>query len=182
MRPEQKPVVLLTGHPGVGKTTAVRTILDRLRAHAGGFYTREVLTAGARIGFELVTLDGATAWLATKDMRQSFPQEVIFGSYKVNVDAIDTVAVPSLQNAAQQGRLVVIDEIGPMELFSTTFCKTIQHILDDPGVLVFGTIVERPHPVADAVKAHPRVTVYQLTEANRDHLPAAIAAELMRLL
>jgi nucleoside-triphosphatase len=83
----------------------------------------------------------------------------------VNLDALD------------QGQVVVVDEIGPMEILSPRFRDGILRILDSDAAVV-GAIVLRPQPFADRVKAHPRVTVRTITADNRDDLSARILAEL----
>jgi nucleoside-triphosphatase len=173
------PVILLTGRPGIGKTTAIRHIVAALGERAGGFYTREVRAHATRrrTGFELVTLDGETAPLATRDPDVIFERHVPFGRYRVNLDAIGAVGVPALLRALDEGRVIVVDEIGPMEIMSSRFRDAILRILDG-GAAVVGAIVRRPQPFADRVKAHPRVTVKTITADNRDDLPAQILSEL----
>ena len=165
-----QPAILLADRPGVGKSTVIKTVVSRLGQRAGGFYTREVQVAGKRIGFEIVTLMGETDLLATKSAAITFPTEVPFGKYRVNLAAIDTLAVPSLRQAVAQEHIVVIDEIGPMELLSETFYQAVQELLNTP-VIILGTIMERSHPLADQVKRHPRVQLKLITLANRDQLP-----------
>lgn len=177
-----KPAILLTGHPGAGKTTAVRKILELTKEHCGGFYTREVLSNDSRVGFEIITLDGETVALATKNQDISFAAEITFGAYKVNLDAINVVAVPSIERAVKEKRIVVIDEIGPMEIFSEAFRKMVMTVLNLSNVLVFGTIVERPNPFADLVKAHPRAIVKTITIENREELTSNIYLELRKYL
>jgi len=108
-----------------------------------------------------------------------FDRQVPFGRYRVNLDAVDALGVPALLDALARGRVVVVDEIGPMELLSPRFRDAILTVLDSeaPGV---GTVVLRPHPFADRVKAHPRVRLVTITAANRDDLPAQILSELAR--
>ncbi|KAH8097972.1 nucleotide phosphatase [Aureococcus anophagefferens] len=61
-------IIMLTGRPGVGKTTIVRAALDAWTANgraAAGFHTREELRDdGRRAGFEIVAADGRTASLS----------------------------------------------------------------------------------------------------------------------
>jgi nucleoside-triphosphatase len=173
------PVILLTGWPGVGKTTALRRIVEGLEGSAGGFYTREVRTGGRRTGFELVTLEGERALLATTDPSAELGRPVSFGRYRVDLEAIDAVGVPALVLALQQGRVVVVDEIGPMEIRSARFREAILKILDGEAPVV-GTIYGRPQPFADQVKAHPRARVREITMDNRDALPGEVLAELHR--
>ena len=59
--------LLLTGRPGVGKTTVVRRVVERLSRPTGGFYTCELREGGRRTGFEIVTLDGQRATLSHVD-------------------------------------------------------------------------------------------------------------------
>jgi nucleoside-triphosphatase len=173
------PVILLTGWPGVGKTTALRRIVEGLEGSAGGFYTREVRTGGRRTGFELVTLEGERALPATTDPSAELGRPVSFGRYRVDLEAIDAVGVPALVLALQQGRVVVVDEIGPMEIRSARFREAILKILDGEAPVV-GTIYGRPQPFADRVKAHPRARVREITMDNRDALPGEVLAELHR--
>lgn len=177
---EKEPaIILLTGHSGVGKTTIIRKVVGLLDKDAGGFYTRELREHGRRVGFEVVTLTGETAVLAAKSGRGTFAREAPFKGYQVNLDAIETVAVPSLERAMTGGQIVVVDEIGPMELLSSTFRETILALLEGTAVAV-GTIVRRAHPFADKVKAHPRVVTRVVTPQNRDALPGEIEAILSR--
>ena len=177
--PGAAPVILLTGHPGIGKTTAIRHVVSALGRWAGGFYTREVRTAGRRTGFELVTLDGKTAPLATRDPDVAFDRPAPFGRYRVNLDAVDALGVPALLDALDLGQVIVVDEIGPMEILSPRFRDAILRMLNSK-VAVVGAIVLRPQPFADRVKAHPRVTIRQITRDNRDSLPNRTLSELAR--
>ncbi|MCQ3974881.1 MAG: AAA family ATPase [Anaerolineae bacterium] len=176
-----QPAILLTGRPGVGKSTIIKVVVSRLGQRAGGFYTREVRVAGKRMGFEVVTLAGETDLLATKSPDITFATEAPFGKYRVNLSAIDKLAVRALHQAMAQRQIVVIDEIGPMELLSEKFCQAVQELLDAP-VIVLGTVVERPHPLADRIKQHPRIQLQQITLANRDLLPHQIETILRQWL
>jgi nucleoside-triphosphatase len=167
------PVILLTGRPGTGKTTAIRQIVTALGDRAGGFCTQELRAGRRRTGFELCTLTGEKACLATKDPGLTFARQRPFGRYRVNLGAIDAVGGPALLAALDAGQIIVVDEIGPMEILSPRFREAILRILESQ-VAVVGTIVLRSQHFADQVKAHPRVTVRTITMANRDDLPGQI--------
>ena len=175
----QPLALLLTGSPGVGKSTVIQRLVARLGPAAGGFYTRELRQAGRRIGFEIVTLAGRRDYLATTNPAVTFSRTASFGRYRVNLAGLDTLAVPALRRAAAEEQVVIVDEIGPMELLSSQFGEVVQELLDGPA-LILGTIVQRRHPLADRVKAHPRVKLIQVTPANRDRLPTELFAELGR--
>jgi nucleoside-triphosphatase len=160
---------LLTGRPGVGKTTCLRRVLDGLRRPAGGFLTDEVRAGGTRVGFALVTLDGRRAMLAHVERRGS-PR---VGKYGVDVEALDRVGVPAIRAAIEAGRLVVVDEIGKMELASAAFRSAVDDALASAAP-VLGTVMATSRPWVDRIKARRGVTLIEVTAANRDRLPARL--------
>ena len=167
--------ILLTGAPGVGKTTLLRGVLEKLKQPCGGFFTREVRDRqGRRAAFELVTLDGRSGLLAQLDLHS--PWRV--GRYGVTLKALETLAVPGILATIRAGQLVVIDEIGPMEFYSALFCEAVQKALEAaPAVL--GTIVQRSTAVGDRIKARPDVQLIEVTRQNRDRLVEGVLALLL---
>lgn len=157
-----KRALLLTGQPGTGKTALVKEALAISRPKAGGFYTEEIRTGGVRRGFKIVTLDGHEAILAHVDI--SGPYRV--GRYGVDIDALNSVAVAALRQALRERDLIVVDEIGKMELLSSQFQEVAMQVLDS-GHKVLGTIMLNPHPFADRIKRHAHVEVILLTRDNR---------------
>jgi nucleoside-triphosphatase len=157
-----KHAYLLTGPPGTGKTRLIKEVLEDISDEsAGGFYTEEIRGQGGRKGFQLVTLDGQTATLAHIDIKGR--QRV--GRYGVDLEVIEKIAVPALCSAAAKGQLVVIDEIGRMELMSAAFRKVITDIIKG-GHHVLGTITLNPYPRADAIKQLSEVDLVPVTGSN----------------
>jgi nucleoside-triphosphatase len=107
----------------VGKSTVIKAVVSRLSQRAGGFYTREVRVAGKRMGFEVVTLAGETDLLATKSPDITFATEAPFGKYRVNLVAIDRLAVPALRRAMAQGRSWSLMKSGPWSCCQRSFAR-----------------------------------------------------------
>ena len=171
--------LLLTGHPGIGKTTIIRNVVAQLGNKAGGFYTEEILGPGGRKGFRLITLDGKktaqTVTIAHVDLRDSKAPRV--GRYGVDVAALEHVGVAALRRAMQEKKLVIVDEIGTMELYSRAFCDTVMlAILGSTPVL--GTIMSHPHPESDVFKTLAQVTLWEVNRTTRDDLPGKVMAWL----
>ena len=61
--------ILLTGKPGVGKTTLIQKLVKALKRPARGFFTVEMREGGRRVGFKLVTLDGREGVLAHENIK-----------------------------------------------------------------------------------------------------------------
>ena len=146
--------LLLTGRPGAGKTTAIREAVKGLNIRIGGFYTEEIRRGASRTGFRLTTFDGRAAVLAHVD----FPGSPRVGRYGVHLDALKDIAVPSLRNAVESADLIVVDEIGKMELLSGEFVDALGLASQSTKPLL-GTILSAPHPVADGLKASPFVRI-----------------------
>ncbi len=107
--------LLVTGRPGVGKTTLLESVLEQLRglSRLAGFTTAEVRDpSGQRTGFRILTVEGKEAELA----RVGFRSSVRVGRYGVNLEAFERLALPEL--ARRDIDLIVIDEIGKMECVS----------------------------------------------------------------
>jgi len=94
---------LLTGRPGVGKTTVVMKVVKEFRGNAGGFYTEEIRRGNTREGFRIKTLDGRSGILS--HVSHAGPFRV--GRYGVDVDAFDEIAIPSLERALLEAFSVV---------------------------------------------------------------------------
>lgn len=170
---EGKTFVLITGRPGVGKTTLLKQFLSRYDGPVGGFYTEEVRESGVRTGFDIVTLDGRRAPLARVSHRGGYR----IGKYGVDVDALSQVGVAAIREAMQREALVVVDEIGKMELFSHAFRDAILEALHG-GKRLLGTVMLAPHPWADALKHDSKVAVIELTRENRPQVQEAVKAWL----
>ncbi len=163
--------LLLTGRPGVGKTTIIRRVIERLGPLVGGFYTEEVREEGRRIGFRIVTVEGTRVWLA----RRGWPSPYRVGAYGVDVRALEQVGVPAIWEALKHRTGVVVDEIGRMELFSSAFREAVLAAVESAKPFV-GTIMLKPHPWADTLKARSDVLVWRVDPEHRDELPDAVVA------
>ena len=161
--------ILLTGQPGCGKTTLIRKVIGRLDHGTWGFYTREVREGAVRAGFEVVTLDGQRSVLA----HLSFKSEFMVGKYGVDLASFEEVILPIMEDALSKGGIVVIDELGPMEFFSQSFCDLVWEIIRGPQI-VLGTIVKRSTPFGDKVKALNGVEVIEVVRENRNDLAGSI--------
>ena len=160
-----KQVCLLTGRPGIGKTSLIKQAVAQMTCKAGGFYTEEIRNRGVREGFNLITLDGEEAILA--HVNTNSPCRV--SKYGVDVDTLEKVGIPALRKAIKQCDLVIIDEIGKMELFSVNFQKTVTQMIDG-GTRILGTIMYNRNPWTDTIKDHHQVNLLTVTRDNHHQL------------
>src|SRR5438067_11720007 len=133
--------VLLTGRPGCGKTTLIKRVLKNLSQRTAGFYTEEIRDRGIRVGFRLVTLEGGEAVFAHVDFPAAAGPERL-GKYRLDLSALETVGVKAVRDAVRARQLVVIDEIGPMEIRSASFRDAVNEVLES-DVALLATIFAR---------------------------------------
>ncbi len=164
--------LLLTGPPRCGKTTVVRRVLAAFPGRAAGFYTQEVLAAGRRVGFEIVTLDGERAWLSHVDF--AGPYRV--GKYGVDLENLHRLALPAMEPRPGID-LIVVDEIGKMECLSSRFVAAVERLWEAPVPLLI-TVAQKGGGYIQKVKETPDGKLIAVTPDNRDDLPARILAWL----
>ena len=171
-----KKFVFLTGQPGIGKTTVLlRSIkaLEDMGHRVGGMISHEVRESGVRIGFEIINLiNQEKGWLA--HVKQGMGPRV--GKYTVNLDDLAEVGVKAIDSALAEREIavIVIDEVGPMELYSTQFKEAVRRTLQDRKPLL-GTIhFKARDPLIDFIKSRPEVQIVKVTYENREKIHESV--------
>ncbi len=170
---------LLTGIPGVGKSTVLREVLKGYKGQIRGVITEEIRDSeGKRVGFEVVNFKKDQKLLAHKT---SVVSDSSIGDYKVDIGVIEQFVVPELEKGITGfGGLVIVDEIGRMQALSKTFLMTLENLFDSDAHIL-ATIVYDPEPWSLQYKHRSDVTVIEVTEQNRNLLPEQILLKLKTL-
>ncbi|MDI6851314.1 MAG: nucleoside-triphosphatase [bacterium] len=154
-------IITIEGKPASGKTTICIKLIEKLKNEKTyklcGFITREIRdSGGTRIGFEIVTLQGERAILA--DIYQKTPFKV--GKYFVRVDNIDKSAIAEIEKFLKnECEIIIIDEIGKMEMLSSRFQYVMAKILNYNRGLIICTL-----PIVDF---HPLVNAFRIKSDKR---------------
>jgi nucleoside-triphosphatase len=169
--------ILITGLPGVGKTTLIKKLCEELKNfHPAGFYTKEIRQEGSRKGFDLISLDGRRGILAHTEIKSPYR----LGKYRVDIkgfeDFLETVLFLDPNTT-----LVIIDEIGKMECLSDKFRRFLKKILDSEK-FVIATIALKGGGLIEEIKKRPDIKVFEITQSNRDTLLSEVLKEAKELL
>jgi len=173
-------LILISGAPGVGKTTLMEKLYDHYKIHpakVGGFITREAVENGRRVGFRIMDLQsGREGWLA-KAQPGSGP---MYGRYCIILEDLEEIALGALRTAVESNmEIVLIDEIGPMEMSSRRFSAAISSFLRNRTGQIVATFNQGSHyPIIDKCLDDPSTTLLNITRENRE----AIIAQLTSLL
>lgn len=160
--------ILLTGEPGIGKSTVVAKVAACFVDNANGILAKEIRGEdGQRVGFEAANLAGEAKLLSHRSLIKS--DKVVGNKYHVDTKVIDNFIVPELQKGLSSGRLIIMDEIGRMQSLSKSFLTIVDELLAAKGDFL-GTIVLDPEPWSIHFKKHPSVILVNVVIENRDHL------------
>jgi nucleoside-triphosphatase len=135
----------------------------------------EIRREGVRIGFSLEDLITHQTGTLAHVEQQDGPR---VGKYRVNLSDIQRIGVTAIQRALAEACVVIVDELGPMELHSTSFIQAVEEALASPRALV-GTIHKRAtHSLVTAIKSNPDYQTVEVTLDNRSRLPNEIVEQL----
>lgn len=161
-------IILLTAKPRTGKSTAIEKFINLIgKDNYIGFFTREIRNEKSeRTGFEVVTSDGKTGILAS-----IFSNSPIRHSrYGVELEFFEKTAIP-LIDSFDSNKIIIIDEIGPMEMYSSKFKDILLNYVNDNNKIVVGTIFYDSYEWIDDFKKNPNVELIEITLENRDNIP-----------
>ena len=177
-----KRLIFVTGPPGIGKTSVLLRSVNGLKSRGyeiGGMISRDVREGGVRVGFEIMDFStGQRGWLAHINQ----PTGPKISKYRVNLTDLEAIGVSSILDAIRNADIIIVDEIGPMELFSSGFKDAvIQAVESDKPVL--GTIhFGLRNSFVSGLKNREDAEIFEVTYENRETLHNLIIDKVVQSL
>ena len=163
----------ITGKPRIGKSTIIKEVIRRLKTEGikvGGMLTADIHEHGRRVGFSIEDIrTGETGILAHVQLHRHGPN---VGKYIVNLTDLDAIGAQSITSALAQAEIIIIDEIGPMELKSKPFIDAVENALSSDKQLIVTVHQRSAHDLVRRIKQ--TFKILEVTEANRDEMPAIV--------
>jgi nucleoside-triphosphatase len=157
--------VLITGAPGIGKTTLIKHLIrDLAPVIVRGFYKEAIFENNIIKGYRLVTTELHEQILAHVYFES--PEKI--GNFGVNINGLNKLVDREL-NLNSGTELFIIDEIGRMECLSEQFCRQIHEILDSDVPLI-ASVAQIVTPELKVLKERKDITLVQVTQKNRETL------------
>lgn len=173
-----KRLYFVTGPPRVGKTTAIEKVIKKLSEsglRVGGMMTSEIREGSNRVGFALKDISTGRSGVLAHTNIATGPR---IGKYRINQDDLVHLGAEAILTSRDQADVVVVDEIGPMELTSVKFVEAVENVVVS-GMVILGTIhYKASHPLIDQIKEDPNTELFTLSYSNRDSAPKLIAERI----
>lgn len=161
--------ILITGPPRCGKSTLMLRILNYYKGKRTiyGFLTPEVKRNNQRIGFDIEDIRIRQRFeLARKD--KSYKGRYRIGKYRVFTKNLDNYIETYQKLELSPQHLIIVDEIGKMELYSENFQDFVKNIfsLDVNVMATIGKTLR--HPLKDKILKITRLELHNLTRQNQE--------------
>lgn len=164
----------ITGLPGAGKTQSLTRVIEMLEKEGkivGGMITQPVVEHNRRTGFYVMN------WLSKEKeifAHIRFSSKIVIGRYGVNLETLDIVGVKALEQAGEQAEIIVIDEIGKMEVESDRFVDAVKNVLDLEKTVIMTLHKKSRNALLQEIRRRDDVRILEVTPINRNLLPYKI--------
>lgn len=164
----------ITGLPNAGKTQALVKVIEMLEEgenKVGGMVTEPIVKHNRRVGFYVMD------WMTKKKdilAHIDYDSKIVVGRYKVNLEALENVGVSAIETAADECDIVIIDEVGRMEVESEKFVDIVKKILEEDKPLILTLHKKSRNPLLQDIRRRDDVRILEVTPINRDLLPYKI--------
>lgn len=106
------------------KSFFIKKIISNYKYWLDGIITCEIRNNGQREGYEIKTLKGEKAVLASVKILS----DISFNKYAVNISALE-VALKAVKDAMDEEKIILIDEVGSITLLSDKFIEEVRQAL-----------------------------------------------------
>ncbi len=170
------PKIGITGLPGVGKTDTLIKIVKDLEEsgyRVGGMVTEAIIENNDRVGFYVMD------W-QTKERKifahVDFDTGERVGKYGVDVKVLEEIGVPAIERAIADESIdiIIIDEVGKMEMLSERFCKVVIDALDSDKPILLTLHKKSRSPLLQDIRRRDDIRILEVTPVNRNLLPYKI--------
>jgi nucleoside-triphosphatase len=164
----------ITGLPGAGKTQALVKVIEMLETEGikvGGMVTEPILTKNRRVGFNVLN------WM-TKEKgvlaHVNNHSRVAVGKYGVDINALEDVGVKAIDDANSGADVIIIDEVGKMEVESEKFVAAVKRALESNKPLILTLHKKSRNPLLQDIRRRDDIRILEVTPVNRNLLPYKI--------
>jgi nucleoside-triphosphatase len=170
------PKIGITGMPKVGKTRSLLKIIEFLETDGyklEGMITEPIIEKNERVGFYVEDLQTHEREVFAHK-KFDFKEKV--GDYGVDEKALEKIGIPAIEKAITDDNIhiIIIDEIGKMEMLSERFCEVVIEALDSNKPIIVTLHKKSRTPLLQDVRRRDDIRILEVTPVNRNLLPYKI--------
>jgi nucleoside-triphosphatase len=161
----------ITGLPGAGKTKTLLRVIEMLRGEElkiGGMINEPIMDGRRKVGFsvrDIVSNDSQV--FAHIDIESRITE----GKMGVDLQKFESIAVPAMKTACETCDIIVIDEVGKVEVESQAFIDTVKSVLDAGKPMILTLHKKSRNPLLQDIRRRDDVRILEVTPTNRNLLP-----------
>jgi len=164
----------ITGLPGSGKTHALMKVVEMLEEEnriVGGMITEPIVERNRRVGFYVMDwFSKNKAVLAHVSVQSRF----CVGKYGVDLESLNNIGVIALKNACKDADIIVVDEVGKMEVESDQFVDAVKEAMETNKPMILTLHKKSRNPLLQEIRRRDDVRILEVTPINRNLLPYKI--------
>ena len=164
----------ITGLPGAGKTNALLRVIEMLSSDEikiGGMINEPIVEGRKRIGFTVRNImTGESLTFAHTE----FESKIMIGKLGIDIVKLEEVGVKAIMSACEECDIIVIDEVGKMEVESQAFIDAVKFALDADKPMIITLHKKSRNPLLQDIRRRDDVRILEVTPTNRNLLPHKI--------
>lgn len=163
----------ITGLPQAGKTQTLIKVIEMLESEGlkvGGMIT-EPMDESRRSGFYVIDWSNKEKGiLASTDIKSKFT----VGKFGIDLSVLEDIGVGALMKACEESDVIVIDEVGKIEVESEKFVNAVKFCLDVEKPMLITLHKKSRNPLLQDIRRRDDVRILEVTPINRNLLPYKI--------
>jgi len=164
----------ITGLPGSGKTYALLRVIEMLKDEdltIGGMIDEPLTDGRRRTGFSVRNiLTGESQVFASAEIES----KIMIGKIGVDLAKFEQVGITAIKTACECCDIIVIDEVGKVEVESQAFIDAVKEALDVNKPMILTLHKKSRNPLLQDIRRRDDVRVLEVTPTNRNILPYKI--------
>lgn len=161
--------ILIIGPPKCGKSTLIEKLISyfkQKRIEIHGFITPEVRENQKRIGFDVRNIYSETDYKLAR--KGNYDTKYNLGSYSVFIKEFEEMLDDFQKEEKSEEDLIIIDEIGKMELFSHKFQNLIKELFSSSFPIIATIGLNLKHDLKEELLKNPDMTLLRLNRNNQE--------------
>jgi len=155
---------LITGLPGCGKSSLIARLIES--KNVGGVLTPEFRKNSRREGFKIIDIasgkEGVLAAIGIKGPKVS--------RYGVNIKDLEEIGAAAIEHAVKSSPVIIIDELGKMEMYSERFKAAVESALNSNKPVVATISLKSKDEFIERIKQRKDCKLFLLNRTNFEDL------------